>query len=300
MAQNGKEFFQKSLEEWNRFMAVNFGALRLYSCVVALSALATPTCLNAEDWAQFRGPNATGIAAESKNPPVEFSAEHNLKWSLDLGKGVACPILVDGRCFVTTMTEAGKFAVLGLDAATGEPLWKSEFDAGRLPKIMPPNEHASSTPAADGERVFVHFSTIGLLALDAKTGDELWRHKLPIPFYLMGWGAANSPIIYRDTVIFNLDDDLSSYLIALDVKSGSVRWQTDRPEMLGGYAVPVMCTANGRTDIVVAGSGKLQGYDPAKRCGHAIPCSERSWSRRLCRTTGCISRPRVTATQIAS
>jgi hypothetical protein len=38
MAQNGKEFFQKSLEEWNRFMAVNFGALRLYSCVVALSA----------------------------------------------------------------------------------------------------------------------------------------------------------------------------------------------------------------------------------------------------------------------
>ncbi len=32
--------------------------------------------------------------------------------------------------------------------------------------------------------------------------------------------------------------------------------------MLAGYAVPVLCTTNGRTDVVVAGSGKLQGYDP--------------------------------------
>ena len=219
--------------------------------------------LSAEDWAQFRGPNATGIAAESTNPPIEFSPEKNVKWMVELGKGVACPIVVDGRCFVTTMLDDEQFAVLGFDAATGSELWKAEFDVGdELPEITPPNEHASSTPTSDGKRVFVHFSTIGLIALDAKTGDELWRHALPEPFYLMGWGAANSPIIYRDTVIFNLDDDLASYLIALDVESGSIRWKTERPEMLGGYAVPVLCTANGRTDVVTAGSGKLQGYDP--------------------------------------
>jgi len=33
--------------------------------------------------------------------------------------------------------------------------------------------------------------------------------------------------------------------------------------MLAGYAVPVLCQAQGRTDVVVAGSGRLQGYDPA-------------------------------------
>ena len=32
--------------------------------------------------------------------------------------------------------------------------------------------------------------------------------------------------------------------------------------MLAGYAVPVICRANGRDDIVIAGSGKLKGYDP--------------------------------------
>lgn len=216
----------------------------------------------AEDWAQFRGPNASGIADESKNPPIEFSTEQNVKWSVELGRGVACPVIADGRCFATTMTEGGQFAVFGFDAATGKELWKTEYETGELPEITPPNEHASSTPATDGKRVFVHFSTVGLIALDAISGKELWKHPLPIPFYLMGWGAANSPIIHRDTVIFNLDDDLYAYLIALDVETGDVRWKRERPEMLGGYAVPVLCTANGRTDIVVAGSGKLKGYDP--------------------------------------
>ena len=31
--------------------------------------------------------------------------------------------------------------------------------------------------------------------------------------------------------------------------------------MLAGYALPVLCEAGGRTDLVVAGSGKLKGYD---------------------------------------
>jgi len=109
----------------------------------------------------------------------------------------------------------------------------------------------------------VHFSTIGLIALDAADGTFRWKHPLPAPFYLLGWGAANSPIVYQDMVIFNLDDDLNAYLIALDKDSGSIRWETKRSEMLGGYAVPVLCEAGGRTDVVVAGSGKLKGYDPA-------------------------------------
>ncbi len=32
--------------------------------------------------------------------------------------------------------------------------------------------------------------------------------------------------------------------------------------MLAGYSIPVLCEAGGRTDLVVAGTGKLKGYDP--------------------------------------
>lgn len=219
--------------------------------------------IHGEEWPQFRGRNATGIAAESSSPPVVFSTEKNVAWSVELGKGVACPIISNGRVFATTMTDGGRFAVLAFDAVSGKEIWKKEFETGKLPQITPPNEHASSTPATDGKTVFVHFSTIGLIALDAADGTVRWQHPLPAPFYLMGWGAANSPIVYQDMVIFNLDDDLNAYLIALDKQSGSIRWETKRPEMLGGYSVPVLCEAGGRTDVVVAGSGKLKGYDPS-------------------------------------
>lgn len=216
----------------------------------------------AEDWAQFRGLNASGVSLESDDPPLEFSSTENVKWSLDLGKGVASPIIASGRCITTMMTEDGKFAVLALDAATGAKLWRSDFETGELPEITSPNQHAASTPTANADRVFVHFSTLGMLALDAKTGKIAWKKPLPPPFYLMGWGAANSPILFEDLVIFALDDDLAAYLIAYDQKTGNVRWKTNRAEMLGGYAVPVLCNANGRTDVVVAGTGKMIGYDP--------------------------------------
>ena len=237
------------------------GLTAVLGCWLVISV---PLPAAGEDWAQFRGPNASGIAAESQHTPIEFSTGKNVAWSVDLGRGVACPVIAAGRCFATAMTKDGQFAVIGFDAVTGRELWKTVYEVAQdqLPEITPPNEHASSTPASDGERVFVHFSTLGLIALDAKTGRELWKHPLPMPFYLMGWGPANSPIVYEDLVLFNLDDDLASYLVALDRKTGDVRWKKERPEMLGGYAVPVLCTAGGRTDVVVAGSGKMKGYDP--------------------------------------
>ena len=221
-----------------------------------------PTLLSAEEWPQFRGINSAGISTESTNLPVEFSVESKVLWSTEIGEGVGSPVISKGRLCVTTMVGKQKFAVLCLDAATGKEFWRREFDTGPLAPITSPNTPASSTPATDGESVYVYFSTLGLMAFNMADGELQWQHPIPQPFYLLGWGAAASPVIYKDMVLFNQDDDLSPFLLALDKKTGTERWKTPRPEMLAGYAVPVICTANGRDDIVVAGSGKLKGYDP--------------------------------------
>ena len=218
--------------------------------------------LQAEDWPQFKGGNGRGVAT-GKPVPATFSTEVNLAWKTRLGDGVGSPVVHSGRVFATAMAAEQKLAVFGLDAASGRPLWRREFATGPLPRITPPNSHASSTPATDGERVYVHFSTLGLLALDAASGEEVWRHPLPKPAYLMDWGAASSPIVHAGLVIFCQDDDLAPFLIAVDAKTGRERWKTLRKDMLAGYALPVLCEAGGRTDLVVAGSGKLKGYDPA-------------------------------------
>ena len=219
----------------------------------------------AGDWNQFRGPNATGVSTDSKNLPIRFSTTENVAWKKHLGTGVACPIVSGGRCIETAVTgKKGEeqFTVFAFDALSGKDLWNTSFPAGDLPEITWPNQHASCTPCSDGERVYVHFSTIGLICLDASNGKHLWTHKTPMPFYLLSWGAANSPILHGDRLFFCLDDDLNSYLVALDKYSGKQVWLAKRPEMLGGYAVPVVVTSGKQTDIVMAGSGKLKGYDP--------------------------------------
>ncbi len=237
--------------------------MRRIDVLLGLALVLFSEAARAEDWPQFRGINACGVSASKKRLPTEFSLEKNLRWSVKLGDGVGCPIVAGGKVFTTAMTGEKTFSVFAFEAATGKKLWQRDFETGKLPRITPPNSHASSTPATDGRSVFVHFSTLGLLALDAKSGKQEWQRSLPAANYLMDWGAALSPIVHDGTVYFNQDDDLAPTLFAVDAKSGAIKWTAERPDMLAGYAVPVICEANGQTDVVISGSGFLKGYDPA-------------------------------------
>ncbi len=223
--------------------------------------LAAVFTVHAEDWPQFRGANGTGVSS-GRGVPAEFSAESKVAWRAKIGEGIASPVIMKGRVFTTAMTGEQQCTVFAMDAQSGRGLWRRDFATGKLPRITPPNSHASSTPAADGERVYVYFSTVGIMAFDAATGAEAWRYAMPRPAYLMDWGAASSPIVHDGLVIFCMDDDLASFVVAVDAKTGRERWKVQRPEMLAGYSLPVLCEANGRTDLVIAGSGRLIGYDP--------------------------------------
>ncbi|MCA9041784.1 MAG: PQQ-binding-like beta-propeller repeat protein, partial [Planctomycetaceae bacterium] len=229
--------------------------------LVALVFIHSLSPLLAEDWAQFRGNNATGVSTESTDLPVEFSIEDKVLWSAEVGEGIASPIIVNNLVYTTAMTGEQVFSVFCFEGKTGEEIWRRDFETGELPPIMAPNKQASSTPVCDGERVYVYFSTLGMFALKADNGEDVWELPVQMPYYLMGWGAAHSPIVHGDLVIFNQDDDLSPFLMAVDKHTGSPVWRTERPDMLGGYAVPVICETNGRTEVIVAGTGKLKGYD---------------------------------------
>lgn len=237
--------------------------MRIRSLTFLLLLFATALPGTADDWPQFRGNNASGVATGTDPLPSEFSFENKVLWKARLGDGIGSAVIANGRVFNTSYLEdENHFVVFCHDGTSGKLLWKKELPAGELPRITPPNSHASSTPAADGERVYVYFSTVGLIAFDARSGEEAWRRELPMPAYLMDWGPGASPVVRGDKVYFSQDDDLASFVMALDARTGERIWRTDRSDMLAGYSCPVFCTANGRTDLVIAGSGKLKGYDP--------------------------------------
>lgn len=245
-----------------------------HSLLLAVSLvmfLATSASVQADDWPQFRGPNCSGISASTKPLPAKFSATDNVGWSAEIGDGVGSAVVAAGRVFVSGMTAAETVSLFAFDAQTGKQLWRRDWQTGPLAEIHKTNSHASTTPAADAQRVYFYFSTLGLLAVDARTGQDVWRNQLPTPYYVFKWGPGMSPVLYRDMVLFCQDDDLSPAMYAFDSSTGQLRWKDDRPDMAVNYSHPVVCTANGQDDIVVAGTGMLIGYDPqtGRRRWHA-------------------------------
>lgn len=223
---------------------------------------AIATRVQADDWPQFRGPNCTGISTTDKPLPVKFSSTENVAWSADVGDGVGGAVVADGRIFVSGMTGKETISLFAFDAASGKKLWQRDWPTGKLAEVHQTNSQASSTPAADAERVYFYFSTLGLLTVDAKTGKDAWQQKLPTPFFVFKWGPGMSPVLYRDLVLFCQDDDLYPAFYAFDKATGKLRWKEERNDMAVNYSHPVICTTDGRDEIIVAGTGMLIGYDP--------------------------------------
>lgn len=235
-----------------------------------LSLLSVST--QADDWPQFRGPNCTGISTSKKRLPVKFSATEGVTWSARLGDGIGCPVVAGGRVFTSAMVDESTIGLYAFDLKTGKPLWERTWPAGDLDEIHKTNSHASTTPAADADRVYFYFSTLGLVAVDAKTGEDVWHKDLPVPYFVFKWGAGMSPVLYKDLVLFCQDDDLHPAFYAFNKRTGDLVWKDDREDMAVNYSHPVICQTDRGDEIVVGGTGLLVGYDPQT--------GERLWTAR--------------------
>lgn len=235
------------------------------------ACLAATASAHAAEWPQFRGPNCSGIAGVDVRLPARFSATENVAWKAPVGEGIGGAVVADGRVFVSGMTGVEQVSLFAFDARSGEKLWQRDWATGPLVEIHHTNSHAATTPATDGRRVYLYFSTLGMIAVDAATGADVWRHELPVPFFVFKWGAGMSPIVHRDLVLFCQDDDLHPAFHAFDAATGTVRWRDDRLDQAVNYSHPVICTVDGKDEIVVAGTGMVIGYDPAtgRRTWHA-------------------------------
>ncbi len=121
-----------------------------------LLALAAP--LRAENWPCWRGPRLDGTSIE-KNLPVHWSATSNVVWQTALpGVGHASPIVWADKIFtVACVPETEARVLLCLDRKSGTLLWQQTVLTAPLERKHSLNSHASSTPATDGELVYVAF-----------------------------------------------------------------------------------------------------------------------------------------------
>ncbi|MGH7224136.1 MAG: PQQ-binding-like beta-propeller repeat protein, partial [Gemmataceae bacterium] len=239
--------------------------LRAWRFWLALTLLLSALGLaDGGDWPRFRGPNGTGTAAD-KDVPVKWS-DGNILWKTPLpGIGHSSPIVHKGRVFVQSASaDDGQRWLICLDAVKGKILWQTPSPGNRAKK-HPLNSFASSTPAADAERVYAATwdgADIHLDAFDIKDGKPIW-HKDLGPFKSQH-GFGHSPMVVDGKVILANDQDGSARLLAFDAKKGDKLWETERKGFRTCYSTPlVRVNPDGNKELIVASTAGITGYNPA-------------------------------------
>ena len=199
-------------------------------------------------WPQFRGPGSSGLGVGK--PPIHFGPDQNVRWKTALGAGLSSPIIWNERIFVTEFDQANKrLATVCIDRRTGKILWRRIVEPEQIEKVHEISSPAGSTPATDGERVYVYFGSYGLVCYDLK-GNLKWEKRLPIPEN--PYGAVASPIIAGDLLVLN-HQGKDAYLLAVNRRDGRTVWKTDRSMFQYGWSTPVHWRHDGIDEIIVLG-----------------------------------------------
>ena len=239
-----------------------------------------------QNWHHWRGPNANGTAPKA-DPPLVWDAKTNIRWKAPIpGRGSATPIVWGDQVFVVTAIKTDRvaspadlpkgdptlerkttppntyyqFVVLSFDRNTGKLLWQKQA-AEKVPHEGHHFSHsyAAGSPTTDGKLLYVSFGSFGIYCYDL-AGNLQWQRDLGRLTTRLGWGEAVTPVIHRDRLILNWDQEKDAALICLEARTGKTVWKTPRDEVTS-WNTPLVVEHKGRTQIVVNGTNRARGYD---------------------------------------
>jgi outer membrane protein assembly factor BamB/mono/diheme cytochrome c family protein len=232
-------------------------------------------------WAQWRGPEATGVS-RTATPPLEWSETRNVRWKVEIpGRGSASPVVWGDRVFVLSAVPVGvagdaqhaprgaanprgahRYVVMALDRQTGRTVWE------RVAREEEPHEPAhgengtwaSSSAVTDGQSVFASFESRGLYAYDMN-GTPLWQVDLGDKRMRNQFGEGSTPALHGNTLVVVWDHITGpSFVAALDKRTGKELWRAPRQE-IDTWATPLVVEVNGRAQAIVPGMNRVRSYD---------------------------------------
>ena len=240
--------------------------------VLIAIALVSPSSsieLMAADWPQWRGPDRSG-EWRGIRLPTRFTPDTVLRlWRVSIGGGYSGISVADGRVFTMDKSADGE-RVLCFAAETGKLLWNRTVREG-----MPHQGHhnkggfASASPVTDGEHIYAYFGSFGLFCYDFE-GRFVWKKDFEPQAMEDSLGEGSSPALYGNKLVIVVDQELQSYVVAIDKETGKDIWKQDREEP-SNWSTPRIFSHAGRRQVVVNGK-VVRTYDLATgellwRCG---------------------------------
>jgi outer membrane protein assembly factor BamB len=246
---------------------------------VALTAFASTA--HAANWPAWRGPLGTGIC-EEKNLPEKWSETENVKWRVELPEpGNSTPVVWGDRVFVTQAVGERR-TLMSFQRGDGKLLWQVGVTAKEKEPTHGTNPYCSASPVTDGERVIVSFASDGLFCYDF-SGKELWQ-RTDLGRQIHIWGNASSPVIHDDLCFLNFGPGETTYLLAVDKKTGKTVWKQDEETgygkppsadvqtaggpkpgnatFIGSWTTPVIMKVEGKDQLLMSWPRRMAAYDP--------------------------------------
>ena len=227
------------------------------------------------NWPAWRGPLGTGVC-EEKNLPTQWSTTNNVKWRVSLPeKGNSTPVVWGERVFVTQPVGERR-TLMCFNRVDGKQLWQSSVTTREKEPTHGTNPYSSASPVTDGERVIVSFASDGLYCYDFN-GKELWR-RADLGQQIHIWGNGASPAIYGDLCFLNFGPGETTYLLAVDKKTGKTVWKHDEATgyfhpkagetgdqgktYIGSWTTPTLMKVEGNDQLLMSWPKRLAAYEP--------------------------------------
>ena len=267
-------------------MQIRLSSIILGALIAGLAGLGALAESPDDNWPNWRGPNADGVAVKG-SPPVTWSESENIKWKVPLpGKGSSTPVVWGNKIFIETAVPTGEeppaaarsaprrrgppstpapkapleFRLICLDRETGEILWeRTAVETIPHEGHHPTGTFASYSPITDGEHVWVSFGSRGLHCYDMD-GNHKWSTELIQMRKKLTFGEGSSPTLAGDAIIVVMDHEGQSKIAAFDKDTGDPLWETAREEGTS-WASPLPVEVDGKIQVITNATSLIRSYD---------------------------------------
>ena len=233
--------------------------------VAAVSFASSVSAQSAGEWAQFHGPNHDNKSAETGLLKKWPDDGPELLWTASgVGKGYSSVTVANGMIYAAGMLDRQTY-VTALDMQ-GQPSWKAlngaSWQAGQRMRYAIRFAGARGTPTVH-EGLVYHLAELGrLVALDAKTGTEVWSVDLFEKFDAKcpKYGLCESVRIDGNKLIC-CPGGTKGYMVALDKKTGETIWSNTEVKGPVGYGSAVIVESGGVRQIISVSAKEVFGLD---------------------------------------
>jgi outer membrane protein assembly factor BamB len=156
--------------------------------------------------------------------------------------------------------EIYRWEVKCFDLKTGKELWKQVAYSGAPKAGKNPNStYACETPVTDGKKLYAYFGMHGLFCYDMN-GVLLWKKDFGHYYTQRGWGTGSSPVLFKDVLFIQFDNEENSFIVAVNAATGDEKWKVKRDEKTT-YSTPYIWKNKIRTELITCGK-TARSYDP--------------------------------------